>query len=80
MVAIFISIMKFLGKNIRHIRQKKGLSQEQFADDLKVTRSRICSYECGKSKPSTKFIFKLSNYAAISMDKILKENLSTLEL
>ena len=80
MIAIYIGIMKFLGKNIKYIRQEKGLSQEQFADDLMVTRSRICSYECGRSKPSTMFIFHLSNYSAISMDNILKENLSTLEL
>lgn len=80
MIATLISIMKYLGKNIKYIRQRKRLSQEQFADDLKVTRSRICSYECGKSKPSIRFIFDLSDYSNISMDKILKKNLNLLEL
>ena len=72
--------MKFLAKNIKYLRLKKGLSQEQFAEELMVTRARICSYECTKTKPTIKFIFHLSNYSNMSMDRILKENLNKLEL
>jgi transcriptional regulator with XRE-family HTH domain len=71
--------MKYLANNIKYLRLKKGLSQEQFADELRVTRARICSYECTKTKPTIKFIFQLSNYSNMSIDSILKENLNKLE-
>ncbi|RLJ59658.1 hypothetical protein CLV86_2886, partial [Lacinutrix venerupis] len=31
--------MKFISKNIRHLRSLKGVTQEVLAEDLKVTRS-----------------------------------------
>ena len=72
--------MIFLGKNIRYIRIQKGLSQEQFADDLKVSRSRISSYEENRAKPPIRFIIDLSNYVNISIDILLKKKLDNLEV
>lgn len=72
--------MLFLEKNIKHIRIQKGLTQEQFADNLKVSRSRISSYEENRATPPLNFIIALSNYANISIDVLLKKNLDNLEL
>lgn len=72
--------MIFLGKNIRYIRIQKGLSQEQFADDLNVSRSRISSYEENRAMPPIRFIIDLSNYVNISIDILLKEKLDNLEV
>ena len=72
--------MFFLGKNIKHIRIQKGLTQEQFADNLKVSRSRISSYEENRATPPLNFIIALSNYANISIDVLLKKKLDNLEL
>lgn len=72
--------MIFLGKNIRYIRVQKGLSQEQFADDLKVSRSRISSYEENRATPPISFIIDLSNYVNISIDILLKKKLDNLEV
>jgi len=72
--------MLFLEKNIKHIRIQKGLTQEQFDDNLKVSRSRISSYEENRATPPLNFIIALSNYANISIDVLLKKNLDNLEL
>jgi len=70
----------YLSKNIRYIRTLKSLSQEQFADDLKVSRSRISSYEENRAKPPINFLIALSNYANITMDALIKEKLNNLEV
>ncbi|WP_111707769.1 helix-turn-helix domain-containing protein [Lutibacter citreus] len=71
--------MKILTKNIRYIRKQRGVSQELFADDLSVTRGRICAYECNKAIPTLEFIIKLSEYSKLSIDTLVKENLDKLE-
>ena len=47
--------MSKISSNIRFLRQLKGMSQEQLADDLKVTRSRIGGYEEARNEPPIDF-------------------------
>ncbi len=54
------NISKNIAKNLRHLRNLKGLTQEQFADDLKVSRSRIGSYEEGRPEPSIETLIEIS--------------------
>ena len=71
--------MNYLSTNIKYLRSLKGLSQEQFADDLCISRSRISSYEGGRSKPSIQFLIHLSNYSQICMETLIKKKLSSLQ-
>lgn len=48
--------MTDVGKNIRALREAKGLTQEQLAHMLYVTRQTISNYEMGKSKPDVDMI------------------------
>jgi len=68
--------MKYLSNNIKHIRTLKGLTQEQFAEDLKVSRSRISSYEENRAIPPIDFLIDLSEYFNIPIDILVKNNLS----
>lgn len=68
--------MNFLSKNIKHLRQLKNLSQEAFADYLKVTRSRIGSYEENRSSPSVDFLIELSTFFNIPIDILIKNDLT----
>lgn len=68
--------MKIISKNIRHLRQLKGLTQETLADDLKVTRSRISSYEEGRSAPTIELLIKLSDYFKLPIDILLRNDLT----
>ncbi|MFD2552419.1 XRE family transcriptional regulator [Bizionia sediminis] len=68
--------MKNITKNIRHLRHLKGLTQEVLAEDLQVTRSRISSYEEGRSTPSIDMLIQLSNYFKIPVDILIKNDLT----
>jgi len=68
--------MNYLSQNIKHIRTLKGLTQEQFAEDLKVSRSRISSYEENRAIPPVEFLIDLSDYFKIPIDILIKNDLS----
>lgn len=68
--------MKMIAKNIKHLRILKKLSQEVLGDELNVPRSRIGSYEEGRSSPSIEFLIKLSDYFKIPIDILLRNDLT----
>lgn len=52
------------------------MTQEQFADELEVSRSRIGSYEEGRSEPPIDMLIKLSVYFKIPIDILVKNDLT----
>ena len=68
--------MKVVSKNIKHLRTLKNFSQEVLAEELKVTRSRIGSYEENRSSPTLDFLIDFSNYFKIPIDILLKNDLT----
>ena len=54
------SIKTILGRNIKALRQKKGLSQSQLAEMVDVSFRYISYVECGKSFPSAEVLESLS--------------------
>ncbi|WP_299015887.1 LexA family transcriptional regulator [uncultured Polaribacter sp.] len=65
-----------LSKNIKHLRNLKKLTQEVLAEELKVTRSRISSYEENRSSPTIEFLIDFSKYFKIPIDIIVKNDLT----
>jgi putative transcriptional regulator len=58
-----------LENNLKVLRAVKGVTQEQLAEDLKVTRQTIHAVEVGKYNPSLDLAFKLARY----FDKTIEE-------
>ena len=50
-----------IGKRIKHRRDIAGLSQEQLAEQMNLSKNHISSMECGKSLPTTKCLLTLCN-------------------
>lgn len=67
--------MSKIANNIRFLRQLKGLSQEQLADELNVTRSRIGGYEEARNEPPIDLLIKLSEYFHIAIDALVRGDL-----
>jgi transcriptional regulator with XRE-family HTH domain len=67
--------MSKIANNIRFLRQLKGLSQEQMADELKITRSRIGGYEEARNEPPIDLLIKLSEYFHIAIDALVRGDL-----
>ena len=59
-----------LGKNLKAVRLKKGLSQENIADILNVSQACITRYEKGLIEISTSNLYKFSKEFNISMTKL----------
>ncbi|HQQ93991.1 MAG TPA: LexA family transcriptional regulator [Bacteroidia bacterium] len=64
--------MSKIASNIRFLRQLKGLSQEQLADELKITRSRVGSYEEARNEPPIDLLIRLSEYFHIAIDALVR--------
>lgn len=65
-----------LAKNIKHLRTLKGLTQEQLAIELNITKSRIGSYEEGRSEPLIDTLIEFSTYFKLPIDALVKNDLS----
>ena len=69
-----------IGKNIKSYRLSFGLSQEQIADLIKVSRGTINYYESGSRTPSMIALQKLSDLFGIEAIDLLEEKTEELEL
>lgn len=67
--------MSKIANNIRFLRQLKGLSQEQLADELSITRSRIGGYEEARNEPPIDLLIKLSEFFHIAIDALVRGDL-----
>lgn len=56
--------------NLEKIRKDKGLSQEELADILEVSRQTIWSLENGKYNPSIILAFKIAKFFETSIENI----------
>jgi len=72
--------MSKIASNIRFLRQWKGLSQEQLADELKITRSRIGGYEEARNEPPIDLLIRLSEYFHIAIDALVRGDLKKTNL
>ena len=59
-----------LGQNLKDIRKKKGLSQENVATILNVSQACIARYEKGLIEISTSNLYKFSKEFNISINKL----------
>ena len=62
-----------LGEKIYQQRKEKGLSQEELATSLAVSRQAISKWELGESVPDTGNVVQLSKLFSVSADYLLKE-------
>jgi len=57
---------------IQSLRKSKGISQEQLADDLGVSRQAVSKWESEQSTPDMDKIVLMSDYFEVTTDYILK--------
>lgn len=62
-----------LGEKIQICRKSKGLSQEEMASALGVSRQALSKWECNTSIPEIDKIVALSNYFNVTIDYLLKD-------
>ena len=60
-------------------RKKKGISQEDLANALNVSRQAVSKWESSQSVPDMDKIVALSSYINITTDYLLKDEIETID-
>ena len=63
--------MRDIGKNIRALREKKGMTQEALAEALFVTRQTVSNYETGRSRPDLDMLVKIAQVLEADVNQVL---------
>jgi len=62
-----------LSEKLYKLRKNSGLSQEQLAEKLSVSRQAISKWESGTAVPESEKLVTISNYFGVSVDYLLKD-------
>ena len=62
-----------LGEKIIDLRKKRGLSQEELAITLGVSRQAVSKWEVGESTPDTDKVIALAEYFGVTTDSLLRD-------
>lgn len=68
--------MNFAQK-LTNLRIQNGYSQEKLAEKLYVSRQAVSKWEVGTTLPETDKIIAISNFFNVSIDYLLKEDVSS---
>ncbi|MDD7347059.1 MAG: helix-turn-helix transcriptional regulator [Clostridiales bacterium] len=68
-----------IGVKLKEARLQAGLTQEDVAEEIRVTRQTISNWETEKSFPDIVNVIKLSALYNISLDRLLKEDEKMIE-
>ena len=63
--------LKEFGKNLRKLREAKGLSTRQFAYEADISHSSVGRLETGLSNPSLTTLLKIANALEIDLNKLV---------
>ena len=61
-----------ISERLKEARQNMGMTQDQVAEEIMVSRVTISHWENGKSLPDIVSLISLSNLYSISLDDLLK--------
>lgn len=68
-----VEVRKKLGERVRALRQKRGLSQEQFAHESGLGRSFAGSIERGERDIRITTLCKLADFFGIPLSQLFQE-------
>lgn len=63
--------MKQIGKNIKKYRMEKGMTQDQLAEKLNVTRQAVSNWETGKTRPNLETLAAIGEHFGISVEDLI---------
>lgn len=66
----------FIARNIRLLRKRMGLSQQDLAERVGLNRGNIASYEAGTAEPKICKLLRISNLFEISTHDLTRYDLS----
>ena len=67
--------MTKISSNIKFLRKKKGLTQQQFADQVSIKRSLVGAYEEERAEPKYDLLNTIANFFYLSLDDFINETI-----
>ncbi len=68
-----------LGGQIKRYRTRLGLSQEELADRIFVTRQSVSNWENSRTYPDLQSLLRLSDLFGLSLDELIKGDIETMK-
>ena len=65
-------VSKKVGKNIKKIREKRGLTQEELALEAGLNRAYVGYIERGRRNPSIETVAKIAKVLEVRLDELFK--------
>lgn len=63
--------MRDIGKNVRALRVRKKLTQDELAERLYVTRQTVSNYETGRSRPDVDMIVRIAEVLDADVNAVI---------
>ncbi|MDF2713183.1 MAG: Xre family transcriptional regulator [Paenibacillus sp.] len=63
--------MNRCGDRIAHLREKRGLTQEELSNKLGISRAALSHYETNRREPDYETLRNIANFFDISLDYLL---------
>ncbi len=67
-----MDMRKLVGRNVKRIRQEKGLTQEQFAEVSGFSQQYISSLERGRRNPTVVTVYELAAALGVSHMELVR--------
>jgi len=67
--------MSNIASNLKYIRRKKGLTQQQFADLMEIKRASVGAYEEDRAEPKYELLRKIAEYFDLTMDELANDTI-----
>lgn len=65
------AFLEALGRAVRELREKQGLSQEKFGLKWGIDRTYVSGLERGRRNPTTTMLLRFSNALGVRVSKLL---------
>ncbi len=65
--------MSNISANLKYLRKKKGLTQQQFADAIEIKRASVGAYEEDRAEPKYDLLKKIADFFDLTMDELVDQ-------
>lgn len=70
------NFMSIISSNIKFLRKKKGLTQQQFADQIGIKRSLVGAYEEERAEPKYELLKTIASFFDVTVDDFINETIN----
>lgn len=67
--------MSNISSNLKFLRKKNGITQQQFADLMNIKRASVGAYEEDRAEPKYELLKKIAEYYSLSMDELANDTI-----